>query len=57
LTAKFAFISPSKLVIVMPILALLPITLLAFVDSSTAARSPVWYGGRDQNPQRAATTA
>ncbi|TPW00432.1 MAG: Hydrogenase-4 component B [Beijerinckiaceae bacterium] len=57
LTAKFAFISPSKLVIVMPILALLPITLLLLSVRRRPRVVPVWYGGRDQNPQRAATTA
>jgi len=57
LTAKVRFISPSKLVI-------------RDADSGPAADYapalsirrrprvvPVWYGGRDQNPQRAATTA
>jgi hydrogenase-4 component B len=57
LTAKFAFISPSKLVIVMPILALLPITLLLLSIRRRPRVVPVWYGGRDQNPHRAATTA
>jgi hydrogenase-4 component B len=57
LTAKFAFISPSKLVIAMPLLALLPITLLLLSVRRRPRVAPVWYGGRDQNPERVATTA
>ncbi len=56
LTAKFAFISPSKLVIAMPLLALIPLTLLLFARPRVR-RSPVWYGGREQDPGRASTTA
>jgi hydrogenase-4 component B len=56
LTAKFAFISPSKLVIVMPLLALIPLLLL-LATRRTVRRAPVWYGGREQDPARAATTA
>lgn len=56
LTAKFAFISPSKLVIAMPLLAIFPLLLL-FLSRRTALRAPVWYGGREQDPARAATTA
>ena len=41
----------------MPILALLPITLLLLSIRRRPRVAPVWYGGRDQNPQRAATTA
>ncbi|HUB65443.1 MAG TPA: hypothetical protein VL996_13540, partial [Methylocella sp.] len=57
LTANFAFISPSKLVIVMPLLALLPIALLFLSIRRRPRVVPVWYGGRDLNPKRAATTA
>jgi hydrogenase-4 component B len=57
LTAKFAFISPSKLVIAMPLLALLAITLLLLSVRRRPRVAPVWYGGRDQNPERVATTA
>jgi len=57
LTANFAFISPSKLVIVMPLLALLPIALLLLSIRRRPRVVPVWYGGRDLNPKRAATTA
>jgi hypothetical protein len=57
LTAKFAFISPSKLVIAMPLLALLPIALLLISMRRGVRVAPVWYGGREQDPRRAATTA
>jgi hydrogenase-4 component B len=56
LTAKFAFISPSKLVIAMPLLALIPLLLL-LAARPRVKRSPVWYGGREQDPGRASTTA
>ncbi len=57
LTAKFAFISPSKLIIAMPLLALLPIGLLFFSMRRRSRFAPVWYGGRDQDTGRSATTA
>jgi hydrogenase-4 component B len=57
LSAKFAFISPSKLIIAMPLLALLPIALLAWSMRRPAQRVPVWYGGQDDHPAMAATTA
>jgi hydrogenase-4 component B len=57
LTAKFAFISPSLLVIVMPLLAILPLSLLLATRRFTVRRAPVWYGGRDHDPRRASTTA
>lgn len=57
LTDKFAFISPSKLIIAMPLLALLPIGLLLASKRLRVRRSPVWYGGNPQDPVRAATTA
>ena len=53
----FAFISPSLLVVVMPLLALIPLTMLLAGRRFTIRRAPVWYGGRDQNPAQAATTA
>lgn len=56
LSAKFAFISPGKLVIAMPLLALLPILLL-LVSHKAVRRVPVWYGGHVPLPGRAATTA
>jgi hypothetical protein len=57
LTETFAFISPSKLVIAMPLLALLPIGLLLLSMRRRTRLAPVWYGGHDQDPVRAATTA
>jgi NADH:ubiquinone oxidoreductase subunit 5 (subunit L)/multisubunit Na+/H+ antiporter MnhA subunit len=58
LTSKFAFISPTLLVIVCPLLALVPGILLW----STARRHhlrkvPVWYGGFPRESTRVATTA
>ncbi len=57
LTANFAFISPSKLVIVMPLLALLPVGLLFGFVRRRSRRSPVWYGGQSIDPAGAPTTA
>lgn len=57
LTDTFAFISPSKLIIVMPLLALFPIGLILASRRLPARRVPVWYGGSPQNTERAATTA
>jgi len=57
LTSKFAFISPSKLVIAMPLLALLPVGLLVLSMRRGTRRVSVWYGGQSINPRRAATTA
>jgi hydrogenase-4 component B len=57
LTVGFAFISPTKLVIVMPLLALIPILLVVASRRFAVRRVPVWYGGFDQNPERASTTA
>ena len=56
LTAKFAFISPSLLVIVMPLLALLPIILVIGSSRRAIRRTAVWYGGLSPDPARAATT-
>lgn len=52
----FAFISPTLLVIVMPLLALIPLTMLVFSRRFAVRHAPVWYGGRDRDPVRAATT-
>jgi hydrogenase-4 component B len=58
LSAKFAFISPSKLVIALPLLALLPLLLLLLNARRHAVRyAPIWYGGLRQNPRRSSTTA
>jgi len=57
LTAKFAFISPTLLVVVMPLLAIIPIVLVLANRHFAVRRAPVWYGGFDQDPERASTTA
>ncbi len=57
LTAKFAFISPSKLAIAMPLMALIPVALLLVSRHYPVRVAPVWYGGRELAPRRAATTA
>lgn len=53
----FAFISPSLLVVVMPLLAILPVGLLLASRRFAVREAPVWYGGRDQHPAQASTTA
>jgi hypothetical protein len=57
LTSKFSFISPSKLVIAMPLLAIVPIALLLLTNRRPIRTAPVWYGGASEAPPRAATTA
>jgi hydrogenase-4 component B len=57
LTAKFAFISPTLLVVVMPILALLPIILIVVSSRRAIRRTAVWYGGLSPDPALASTTA
>ena len=57
LTAKFAFISPTLLVVVMPLLAIIPLVLLVASRKYYVRRAPVWYGGLDHDPERASTTA
>lgn len=56
LTAKFAFISPTLLVVVMPLLAIAPVALAIANRRYKIRRVPVWYGGFDQDPERASTT-
>jgi hydrogenase-4 component B len=56
LTAKFAFISPSLLIVVMPLLALLPILLILASKRRPVRRTPVWYGGLSPDPALASTT-
>ena len=57
LTAKFAFISPSLLVIVMPLLSLIPIALAVATSRRPIRRTRVWYGGLSPDRTRASTTA
>jgi hydrogenase-4 component B len=57
LTAKFAFISPTMLVLVMPLLAIIPLAIALANRRFAVRRVPVWYGGLDHDPDRASTTA
>jgi hydrogenase-4 component B len=57
LTGSFAFISPTLLIVVMPLLAILPLALASAGRRFAIRRVPVWYGGRDHDPRRASTTA
>lgn len=57
LTAKFAFISPSLLIIVMPLLALIPVILILASKRRAVRRTPVWYGGLSPDPAVASTTS
>ena len=57
LTDTFAFISPSLLVIVMPLLAIIPLLLLVNARRYALRRARVWYGGMREDPQRSATTS
>jgi formate hydrogenlyase subunit 3/multisubunit Na+/H+ antiporter MnhD subunit len=57
LTSKFAFISPSLLIIVMPFLALLPLALVLLSHRYPVRRTAVWYGGLTPDPARASTTS
>jgi hydrogenase-4 component B len=58
LSGKFAFISPTKLIMAGPLLALIPIVF--FLTSRRAfhfRRVPVWSGGRREDARRIATTS
>lgn len=62
LSADFAFISPLKLTIVMPLLALIPmalilITLFWLRPHIKVRRAPIWYGGEPVKAHSGATTA
>ncbi len=57
LTPSFAFISPTLLVLVGPLLALLPLGLLALGLRSGHRRTPVWAHGLRTLPTSSATTA
>jgi len=57
LDGTFAFISPSLLAIVMPLLALIPLAMLLASRRFAVRRVPVWYGGFEHAVPRAATTA
>lgn len=57
LTDSFAFISPSKLAIAMPLLAIVPLLLALNLRRHAVRRVPVWYGGMREDPRVASTTA
>ena len=57
LTAKFAFISPTMLVVAMPLLSLIPIMLVLLSARMKPRRTAVWYGGMRQDVSRVQTTA
>ncbi|WP_322054956.1 proton-conducting transporter transmembrane domain-containing protein [Paraburkholderia bannensis] len=57
LTDRFAFISPSKLIIVMPLLAIAPLALLWLTRRCAVRRVPVWFGGMTTDRRDAMTTA
>jgi hydrogenase-4 component B len=58
LSNKFAFISPTKMIIAGPLLAILPITLFWLSRRSFRfRRAPVWSGGRREDARRIATTS
>jgi hydrogenase-4 component B len=58
LSGKFAFISPTKLIIAAPLLALIPIALLVLSRRAYPVRRvPVWSGGRREDARRIATTS
>jgi hydrogenase-4 component B len=58
LSGKFAFISPTKLVIAGPLLALIPLVLFWFSRKAYRLRRvPVWSGGRREDARQIATTS
>lgn len=58
LSDKFAFISPTKLIIVGPLLALIPIVLFLITRFRySLRRAPLWSGGRREDSERIATTS
>lgn len=58
LSGKFAFISPTKLIIAGPLLALIPIAFLLLSKRPFHTRRvPVWSGGRREDARQIATTS
>ncbi|MGC8550984.1 MAG: proton-conducting transporter membrane subunit [Acidobacteriaceae bacterium] len=58
LSGHFAFISPTKMVIAGPLLALIPIAFFLFSRRLFRLRRvPVWSGGRREDARRIATTS
>ncbi len=58
LSSSFAFISPTKMIIVGPLLALFPVGLFLISRRSLRFRRvPVWSGGRREDTRQIATTS
>ncbi len=57
LSAGFAFISPARLVIALPLLALVPVLLVRITRRFAVRRAPIWCGGEDYAAHAGATTA
>jgi formate hydrogenlyase subunit 3/multisubunit Na+/H+ antiporter MnhD subunit len=57
LSAAFAFISPLKLVLALPLFALLPLALLTARKRYPIRRAPVWCGGDERAVEASAMTA
>lgn len=57
LSAGFAFISPAKLAIATPLLAIIPIALSWARRRMPVRRAPLWCGGEDYAAHAGATTA
>lgn len=57
LTDTFAFISPSKLAIAMPLLAIVPLLLALTLRRHPVRHVPIWYGGTREDPRVSSTTA
>lgn len=58
LSSKFAFISPTKMLVVCPLLALIPIALFLLSRRAFPVRRvPVWSGGRQEDARQIATTS
>lgn len=57
LSAGFAFISPTMLVIAVPLLALIPLALVWGRRRFPVRRAPLWCGGEDYAAHAGATTA
>lgn len=58
LSGKFAFISPTKLILAGPLLALIPVVFFLFSRKMFHLRRvPVWSGGRREDARQIATTS
>lgn len=57
LTPHFAFISPTKLAIAIPLYAGIPLLLVTLLARKRSRRVPVWYGGMKEKARDTATTS